>query len=736
MNPVEYLTERVSTIVLDSAKIYNEGAKLIAHHPGWKNDLELFINEAWDILVKYCIRNKNETHSASVKLTFASSLIGKRIARNMSIDDTNIKSTLALGDLMLEAFLQDDCIDIFREYDGNKAPYMIKIKWHTDSIKPVLVGTTFEKPNPIKGLISPITKEPYIKGWNSNEKFIEHIDNRFVKALETLRQQPWSLNEQLLEAAKKNTPKDSIELIDSDGVIISYDIHSNIKMPKGTMHLDKTPFLNKQDPKLQKLISKYYEYNQIIKKSELIIEKGFPFYQEVSCDYRGRMYYAESFLEFQGSDLARGLFLFHNKKPVDNNGYAWMCIHSANCYNQSYTVTELKSLKWVTTDYISLLNSEGLETISVDKMTIKDRINWAQYNMDMILNHAKKNIVSQDAEKPYGFLACCYELVNYLAAEFNDEAYLSGLPIPIDGSNNGWQHLAAMSKDKHAGELVSLVPTPVQKDFYVAVAKELIKLMPEWFAERQMPMKDIRKGIAKRGSMTRAYSAGKKRIAKNMYEDCHMEGFTTKYNIDEKQCDILAGNLIIAINTVCDGPLKTSKYLQKISEHELNNQRNVLTWETPSGFPVIYKAYLQHEYKQRGTIKGIKGNKDGRVTHVVKIDVRDKQTGERIPCRRSFASGISPNVVHSYDASHMANTISAFNGSFAAVHDSFSCHASDVLLLQEVTKMTFQAQYDVPNFFDILQDNLMQYKDTFTVSQPKLGSLDLADLTNSEYFFC
>jgi DNA-directed RNA polymerase len=144
-----------------------------------------------------------------------------------------------------------------------------------------------------------------------------------------------------------------------------------------------------------------------------------------------------------------------------------------------------------------------------------------------------------------------------------------------------WQHLAAMSKDKQAGTLVSLVPTPIQKDFYVAVAKELITVMPDWFEEKQMPMKHIRKGIAKRGSMTRAYSAGKQRIAKNMYDDCHMEGFTVKYGITEDDCNKLAHNLIQAINTVCAGPLKTTKYLQKIAEHELNSGRNQLTWHTP-----------------------------------------------------------------------------------------------------------------------------------------------------------
>jgi DNA-directed RNA polymerase len=340
------------------------------------------------------------------------------------------------------------------------------------------------------------------------------------------------------------------------------------------------------------------------------------------------------------------------------------------------------------------------------------------------------------AEKPYGFLSCCVELFNYTIAQALGKPYYSGLPVGIDGSNNGWQHLAAMSKDKAAGSLVSLTNEAVQKDFYVAVAKNLVGKLPDWFASRGIPMKHIRKGIAKRGSMTRAYSAGKKRIASNMYDDLHMLGFNHKYNISEDDCEMLAGKLIDSINEVCQGPLKTTKYLQKMAEHELANGSNELSWKTPSGFPVVYKANLQHEHKQRGTIKGLPGSKTGRIMHVVKIDVVGKTTGEKIPCRRSFASGISPNVVHSYDAAHMANTIVAFNGSFAAVHDSFSCHASDVDLLQDITKMTFIAQYDVENFFDLLEDNLMEYKPSFSATQPVLGSLDINDVQNSQYFFC
>ena len=732
MNPLKYLSERVAKVVVNSDKIYNEGARLLAHYPTWEYELERFIDESWDTLLRYCIRNKTSKFTASVKLTFASDLIGKRIARAIGADDTNIKTTLSLGDLFLETFLQDGLIDIFREYAGHKAPYMVRIVNQADDIKPVLIGTVFEPPLPIAGLYSSVTKDPFIKGWSNSKLFHQYLDKPFVRSLETLRQQGWKLNLDVLEAMVNTKPKDVIELTDDDGVLYGYNIHhENLHLPKKLKHLDGTQFMGKKDPKLQRMLSKYFEYMQVVNKAKLI--GGRTFYQEVSCDYRGRIYYAESFLEFQGSDLARSLFLFANKKEVDKDGFKWMLIHAANSYNASYSIDELKKINWLSTDYIAYLKEEGLETISVDKMTLDDRVKWAKNNISFINDCARHLAVRSEAEKPYSFLAVCIEISNCLTSK---GPYFSGLPIPIDGSNNGWQHLAAMSKDKQAGELVSLVPTKIQKDFYVAVAKDLIKIMPDWFAAKKMPMKDIRKGIAKRGSMTRAYSAGKQRIAKNMYDDCHVEGFTVKYNITEDDCNMLAGNLIKAINTVCSGPLKTTKYLQKIAEHELNSGLNTLEWHTPSGFPVIYKAFLQHERKQRGTIKGIVGNKDGRVMHVIKVDVLNKDTGEKVPCRRSFASGISPNVVHSYDAAHMANTINVFNAGFAAVHDSFSTHASDVDWLQDVTKMTFIAQYDVENFFDVVQDTLMYNKDTFTLAQPELGSLQLSDVQQSKYFFC
>ena len=38
---------------------------------------------------------------------------------------------------------------------------------------------------------------------------------------------------------------------------------------------------------------------------------------------------------------------------------------------------------------------------------------------------------------------------------------MTHLPIPIDGSNNGWQHLGSISKDVQTGDLVRLIPIEI-----------------------------------------------------------------------------------------------------------------------------------------------------------------------------------------------------------------------------------------------------------------------------------
>jgi len=644
-------------------------------------------------------QKSRRSSSAPFKLTVTSTVIGLQVLSALGVLNTNHQEILAVGDLYLEALLQLGYIHIEREYSGYRAPYIIQLMdtWSELGDLPpeyereTLIGTSFTPPKDITSLRNEFTKRPYIKRMSSEEDFKQLIGAPFITALNKLQQTPWRLNNTLAKA-----------------------LETNLGL-----------FIDLEDQSI-KAKSKAIEMKFVIAKIHAVGLNDF--YQMVECDYRGRVYYTEPFLNFQGSDVSKGLFEFADSKAMDTAGYRWLCIHTACSYNQSYELEELPT--WVTADYRTYLQEEGLSTISVDKMTLKDRELWTLNNLDWINQLADGLSFRTEAEKPVSFLACCLDVSGYNKARANRTVHMSRLPIPVDGSNNGWQHLAAISKDKQAGELVSLVPSEIQKDFYVQVAKRLIDRMPDWFNERKIPMKAIRKGIAKRGSMTRAYSAGQKKIGANMYYDCKVEGYDKKYNITEDDCTPLSKQLILAINDTCVGPLKTMKFIQKMTDHILSTGETCTQWTTPSGFPVLYEVWRQKNITVRSTIRGL-----GQIGHSIKVPYITP-SGDLIPCRRSFASGCSPNFVHSMDAAHMAKVIQSFNGDFGAIHDSFSTHACDVNKLIDHTKWQFAMIYNSENFFTVIENMLLETREGYTLKQPELGTLDISEILSSDYFFC
>ena len=104
-------------------------------------------------------------------------------------------------------------------------------------------------------------------------------------------------------------------------------------------------------------------------------------------------------------------------------------------------------------------------------MTLEDRVQWTNENMEWIREAGFNSTFYHEAEKTISFLACCSEWHDFNEAVDSGEVYRTHLPIPVDGSNNGWQHLGAISKDTKTGELVGLMPVEIQRDFYVQTAK-------------------------------------------------------------------------------------------------------------------------------------------------------------------------------------------------------------------------------------------------------------------------
>ena len=685
---IEYLANRI-----------REDEDRLEHNPDHKisNGVRLFleIRNDYTDLYDLCERSldiikgyvsKKPNHGTAL-LTATSGIIGRMILQqhdqeilptkdaefSIRLDITRIH--ISLGDLFIEALFNTDYIEISHEF-----PYNISLTTAYE-LEPVtgVIHTESEPIRPVTKMLQD-NKRPIIKR-KRNWDPLPGTDIPFIRAADKVQQQGWKINKQVLEVLRNNPMYPYYPEEDTEDELL----------------------------RAEQSKSKVREYNSIIHKAEQLDDI---FYQYVEFDYRGRMYFNEAFLNYQGSDYARGLMLFDKPRRVTDKGLVWFARHTATSYNQSYSIADIPA--WCTTDYASYLADEGLDSISVDKMTLRDRELWTHWNMKKIV----ENYDLLDCEKPVSFLACCFEWRKY---HDNPEYFYSALPIPIDGSNNGWQHLAAISKDPEAARLVGLVPTEIQEDFYVKTAKALIDIMPEWFEERDMPMKHIRKGISKRGSMTRAYSAGAGKIGENMWLDCRQAGYHDKYGITEKDCMLLAKNLVLAISGVCLGPLRTMKYLQDVAMTELNAQgKDTLRWRTPAKFMVEFQATAFKKARVRNTIRGFR-----RINHVVIIPI-DR------PDRRKFMTGISPNFIHSLDAAHMCLVIDRWNGSFGGVHDSFSTHADDVDDLLQLTKEVFIEMYAHDDNYKGIADRILRTNPGITLDS---GPLDIKEVMNSDYFF-
>jgi len=458
---------------------------------------------------------------------------------------------------------------------------------------------------------------------------------------------------------------------------------------------------------------------------------GYNFYQGMYLDYRGRIYNRDPYFSYQSNDLARGHFLFADEKELTQDGVKYTFIHLATSFNQTYSLKELKDIEWLEINYIELLNEEGMVDISVDKMSVNDKHNWTIENMDMLLEIAEDPMnnqkIWQKAEKPWVFLSLCFELGGIIGSILTDEPYYSGMPIAIDGVNNGTQHLAAMSRDSRAGELVGLVPMDVPKDFYLRIGKAMIIINENTDIGkklRKIPMKLVRKGISKRGSMTRAYDAGARKIGEIIYQDSYDAGITSKYKLTRADARILGKDLVSAYDKVCTGPVQIKKYLQALVKHRIKSLGlKDVSWKTPSGFPALTQKWVARKRMYKGTLQG------RQIGHIY-LEVTD------IPSISEHLSAIGANWVHSYDAAHMSLVINAIDlPTFGAIHDSYSVHACYVKQLINITKCEFIKIYK-ENTFKNMRDNIIEDDITFDKEPPKQGDLVLEDILESDFFFC
>jgi DNA-directed RNA polymerase len=517
---------------------------------------------------------------------------------------------------------------------------------------------------------------------------------------------------------------------------------------KKCMTLEKNPFKFSKEIDPIKRTSLIVETQAIEKLAERNLNNAF--YHLYNCDFRGRIYPNTAYLHEQSSDNAKGILLLDEPVSLGENGYYWLRVHTANVWGN-------------------------------DKITLDERAKWTLDSLEEILLYVDnpiKNTGWMEADKPFSFLSACNELSmlsNWHGDGYKTEDFPSCLPIYIDGSNNGVQHLAAMSLDETVAPLVNLVPQELPGDVYMFIAdhvmnnlekkvKELdpkvVKKFPKHYkkiCEMQREMEKWPSGTEKYKLAVRKYKEYKNHnydlnkavwpVFWNNIKDRKIWRKTVKrpvmtlgyggtaYGMGEQVNDdtrsineylrdkemVWSVGLGHFIHKTCyeelKGPAELLKMFQNLAERQ-NDLDVPVEYRLPvTNFPMI------HKYKEAKVRRA--DLKYGEDLLKVRVNVWEEATLKKSKQKSSTA----PNVVHSLDAVHLAMIVHGADYNVTVVHDSFGCHAGN---MEHMFKHTRQM------FVDLYALNPLEY----VLSQmdsldliPQKGNLNVSEITKSDFAF-
>lgn len=454
-----------------------------------------------------------------------------------------------------------------------------------------------------------------------------------------------------------------------------------------------------------------------------LLEQGRPFYFPYFLDFRGRAYPVPRTFHPQDDDIGRALLEFADGEPLGRNGEFWLKVHVANMWGNG-----------------------------LDKRSFEARCSWVDHNRRRIMSSAARprkwvRWWSQ-ADKPWRFLAASLEWSAYLACRRNGRLFRSHMPVALDGTCNGIQHLTALAGDPSSAVWVNLTPTRNDRprDIYRRAADLMItaltgergssksrrvRLSPraarglaDWYRANPLTARKV----AKLAIMNHPYGIGPYRVAQKLCIDkkllpervpaIHQNPWTLAYRLGELLLSGVAPDLL-------GGGRGVMEWLRKDFADPLANQGFGVRWAAPSGWPVL------HEYR-RPRQKRIR-------TPLGTSCWPDEARPGRELIKSKQVNAIVPNLIHSLDAAHMVLTINelAKSGitSLAVVHDSYAVHARYVPRLRKTLSETFVKVHDRDILNGIWLSARQARSDVASVPPPKRGPLRITDVVEAKYPF-
>ncbi len=423
------------------------------------------------------------------------------------------------------------------------------------------------------------------------------------------------------------------------------------------------------------------------------------FWFPMACDWRGRGYSVGQDLNPQGDDMSRGVLDFAEGRPLGGTGVYHLAMRVSGDFDQ-------------------------------DKVSVDERLKWVVDNEELILDSANNPLDGErfwaEQDKPWQCLASCFAWKGYVE---HGEKYVCHLPIPYDATCSGIQHISAMGLSEFGAEMVNVRDINKRADIYTEVAKRTEQLVI-WDAEAGNEMAKLWVGHIKRNTvksqvMCICYGATKMGMRQMLVKGkkgklvSHLRGSKTL------PAAYLTDRILDAIGSILNEGKLIMDWLQDCATVAAESDQ-YLSWTSPIGMQVT-QAYAKRIRKRITTVWG-------------QATIQSIHPNGGVDKGR-MRQGIVPNVIHSYDAGHLYNTVNmtsdrlGYEVPWAMVHDSFATWAGETTsVMNEAVRESFYDIYKV-NQLDHLHQCFTESCGVDLPAPPERGTLDISEVLRSPYFF-
>jgi len=395
-----------------------------------------------------------------------------------------------------------------------------------------------------------------------------------------------------------------------------------------------------------------------------------------SFDFRGRVYPIPTSLSPQGTDFDKSLIYFEEEGPVNE---WWLAFQVATTYG-------------------------------LDKAPMEARIEW------VIENHSYLSRIAEDpegtisewssVEEPWCFIAAVLE---YDQCVIKGTKKTSGLPVSVDATCSGLQHLSALALDRTAAEMVNVVPTDKPSDGYLIVAEKAKEILPEHLHQY------INRKVTKRTVMTTPYG-----VTENSARD-YIRQELKGIELEKGELQMIVKAIYrYGVRQIFNGPCRSMEFIQKVAAEKIKSGSTMIEWITPSGFPVC-QEYRRNEAEKVST--KLLGQ---RIQTALLKDWNDRS----IDIKKAKIAA-SPNLIHSLDASLLHLVFAEWGKPFTVIHDCVLGRSCDMDEMGQSIRDKFVEIYSEP----VLKNWSRQLGVDFDESV-MLNTLDINDVHQSAYFFC